>query len=234
MSSVTVHRIGGEIELDDRVSWCPPGVRASQPVSCYLIVGETGMLLVDTGIRAHEIEVLAALRELYDDALPLSMLLTRTEMECCLNLPAIEKRFPIEAVYYTGGITVPRSRAEVRRVSVEPGSSQWIEPHPGMRIELISPLMRLLPTLWVHEPETGTLLTSDAFTHGDGPAENGLAKFRWFSRAETGGIAAHVREVVADRRIVAIGPGYGRPFQGEEVAVQAAALADAIERIGLS
>ena len=234
MSATTVHCLGGDIDLDERVSWCPPGVRASQPVSCYLIIGETGALLVDTGIRAHEQEVLAALQELYDGGVPLSVLLTRTEMECCLNLPAIESRFPIDAVWYTGGITVPRSHAEVRRVSVEPGTAQWIEPHPGMRIELISPMMRLLPTLWVHEPETGTLLTSDAFTHGDGPAENGLAKFRWFTRAETGDIAAHVRSVIAERRISLIGPGYGRPYEGEEVAEQTAALAAAIERIGLS
>lgn len=231
---MTVHRLGGDIDLDERVSWCPPGMRATQPVNCYLLVGASGALLVDTGIRAHEEEVLAALGELHDDGVPLSVLLTRTEMECCLNLPAIEERFPITEVWYTGGITVPRSRAGVRRVSVEPGSSQWVEPHPGMRIELISPMMRLLPTLWVHEPETGTLLTSDAFTHGDGPAENGLAKFRWFERSETGAIAAHVRAVVAERDISLIGPGYGRPFRGEEVVAQASALADAIERIGLS
>lgn len=234
MSTTTVHRLGAEIDLDERVSWCPPGVRASQLVSCYLIIGDAGALLVDTGIRVHEREVLDALGGLYDGRVPLSVLLTRTEMECCLNLPAIEARFPIDAVWYTGGITVPRSRAEVRRVSVEPGTSQWIEPHPGMRIELISPMMRLLPTLWVYEPETGTLLTSDAFTQGDGPPENGLAKFRWFTRADTGDIAAHVRSVVGERRISLIGPGYGRPFEGEEVAAQSAALAAAIERIGLS
>lgn len=234
MSAIAVHRIGGEIELDERVSWCPPGMRASQPVSCYLILGDTGALLVDTGIRAHQGEVLAALGELYDGSVPLSVLLTRTEMECCLNLPAIEERFPIESVWYTGGITVPRSHAAVRRVSVEPGTSQWVEPHSGMRIEVISPMMRLLPTLWVHEPETATLLSSDGFTHGDGPAENGLAKFRWFARAETGAIAAHVRAVVAERDIAHIGPGYGRSFHGDEVAAQTAALAEAIERMGLT
>lgn len=231
--TTTVHRLGGEIDLDERVSWCPPDLRAAQPVSCFLIAGETGALLVDTGIRAHQDAVLDALGELVDRSVPLSVLLTRTEMECCLNLPAIEERFPIEAVWYTGGITVPRSRAEVRRVSVEPGTSRWVEPHPGLRIELISPLLRLLPTLWVHEPETGTLLTSDGFTHGDGPAENGLAKFRWFTRAETGPIAEHVRAVVAERDIRRIGPGYGRPFEGAEVDVQTEALAQAIERIGL-
>lgn len=234
MSTTTVHRLGGDIDLDERVSWCPPGVRESQPVNCYLIVGEAGALLVDTGIRAHEGEIIAAMQELYDGSVPLSVLLSRTEMECCLNLPAIESRFPIDAVWYTGGITVPRAHAEVRRVSVEPGTSQWIEPHPGMRIELISPMMRLLPTLWVHEPETGTLLTSDAFTHDGGPAVNGLAKFQWFARAETGPIAAHVRSVVDERDISLIGPGYGRAFRGDDVPAQTAALAAAIERIGRS
>ncbi|MDQ4214639.1 hypothetical protein [Microbacterium capsulatum] len=234
MSITSIHRLGGEIDLDERVSWCPPGTRTTQPVNCYLIRGAHGALLVDTGLRVHETAVLEGLDALLEDGTPLSVLLTRTEMECCLNLPAIEERFGLDAVWYTGGITVPRSTAEVRRVSVEPGTAQWIEPYPGMRIELISPLLRLLPTLWVHEPDTGWLLTSDAFTHGDAAPADGLSKFRWFTLADTRPIAAHVRTVVGERGIRTLGPGYGRPFTEDEVPSATRAVADEIERIGIA
>ncbi|MBN9157762.1 MBL fold metallo-hydrolase [Microbacterium sp.] len=234
MSLTTIHRLGGTIELDERVSWCPPGTRSTQPVNCYLIRGEHGALLVDTGLRVHEAEILEGLGALLADGTRLSVLLTRTEMECCLNLPAIEERFGLDAVWYTGGITVPRSRAEARRVSVEPGTAQWVEPYPGLRIELISPLLRLLPTLWVHEPASGWLLTSDAFTHGDAAAADGLSKFRWFSLADTRPIAEHVRAVVDGRAVRAVAPGYGRPFAADEVAAATGAVAAEIERRGIA
>ncbi|NUP73460.1 MAG: hypothetical protein HOQ07_02205, partial [Sinomonas sp.] len=87
-----VYRLGGEILLDERVSWCPPGVRRSQPVNAYVIRAESererGAVLVDTGVRLHEREILAQLEEILDPGEPLSILLTRTEMECCLNIPA--------------------------------------------------------------------------------------------------------------------------------------------------
>lgn len=237
VTTTSVHRIGGEIALDHTVSWAPPGASGSQEVSAYLVRGASGAVLVDTGLRLHEDAVLAQLSELLEDGQPLSVLLTRTEMECCLNLPAIEAAFGLDAVWYTGGITVPRSHAEVRRVSVEPGTSQWVEPYPGLRLELISPMMRLLPTLWVYEPETASLLTSDAFTHGgvDGrPVESGLQKFAWFTRAETTAIAAHVRRVVEERPVALIGPGYGSPFEGANtVTAQALMLAVAIEKVGV-
>lgn len=234
MPAITITRLGGDIELDERVSWCPPATRGSQPVSCYLIQSPTGDLLVDTGLRLHEEAVLADIDRLHDRSRPLSVLLTRTEMECCLNLPAIEERFGLHEVWYTGGITVPRSHAAVRRVSVEPGSSSWIEPHPGLRLELISPLVRLLPTLWVYEPESATLLTSDAFTHGQGPIDDGLAKFSWFRRAVTTPIAEHLRRIPAERPVRRIGPGYGDEFTGDAVADEFARLADAVQEVGLS
>jgi hypothetical protein len=237
MAGVTVHRLGGSIVLDGRVSWSPEGVKGVQDVNCYLIRGESGAVLVDTGLRLHEDAVIEGLTRHLPPGMPLSILLSRTEMECCLNLPAIERRFPVDAVWYTGGITVPRSAAGVRRVSVAPGESLWIEPYAGLRLEIVSPLMRLLPTLWVYEPETGTLLTSDAFTHA-GPdgrsADAGLQKFRWFDQAWTKPIADNVRAVVDSRPVTVIGPGMGAPIQGADaVRAEAGALALAIETRGV-
>jgi hypothetical protein len=232
-----VYRLGGEILLDERVSWCPPGVRRNQPVNAYLIRGVGGSVLVDAGVRLHEVEMLAQLGELLEPGEPLSILLTRTEMECCLNIPAIEERFTVDSVWYTGGITVPRSSAPVRRVSVDPGTSREVEVADGLVLELVSPLLRLLPTLWVFEPSSGVLLTSDAFTHRASPDEadpaDGLVKFAWFANADTAPIAADVRRIVESRGVTAIGPGYGLPFVGRDECLRAAEeLAAHLEEVG--
>ncbi|WP_442543595.1 hypothetical protein ACSBOX_17500 [Arthrobacter sp. KN11-1C] len=232
-----IHRLGADIELDEHVSWCPPGVRRTQAVNCYLIKGPSGSVLVDTGIRLHQEEIIEQLDRLLSPGEPLSIVLTRTEMECCLNIPAIEERFPVGAVWYTGGITVPRSKAESKRIAVDPGTSRRVEVLDGVVVELVSPLLRLLPTLWVFDPESGGLLTSDAFTHG-GSAEpetrEGLRKFRWFTGADTGPIARNIRDIFRDRDVRAVGPGYGAPFVGADVCLeQSRQLSQAIEEMGI-
>lgn len=232
-----VHRLGGEITLDERVSWCPPGVRRRQPVNAYLIRAASGAVLVDTGVRLHEREILAQLDELLGPDEPLSIVLTRTEMECCLNIPAIEAHHPVDAIWYTGGITVPRSTAPAHRVAVEPGTSAALEVRDGVVLHLVSPLLRLLPTLWVYDPPSGVLLTSDAFTHGTASGgrdpREGLQKFRWFGSADTRPIAADVRRIVGELRVTAIGPSYGSPFVGEaECRREAQRLAACLEGVG--
>ena len=86
----------------------------------------------------------------------------------------------------------------------------------------------------MHEPASGWLLTSDAFTHGDAAAADGLSKFRWFSLADTRPIAEHVRAVVDGRAVRAVAPGYGRPFAADEVAAATGAVAAEIERRGIA
>lgn len=236
-----VHRLGGEILLDEGTSWCPPGVRRREPVSAYLIKGDHGAVLVDTGIRLHEAEILAQLDELLETDEPLSIVLTRTEMECCLNIPAIEEHRRIDTVWYTGGITVPRSTASVQRIAVEPGTWREVEVREGITLHFISPLLRLLPTLWVFDPASGALLTSDAFTHLAPPVEDtasadpmaGLHKFRWFGDADTHSIAADVRQIVRERSVAAIGPGYGWPVTGADACRrEAELLAVCLEEVG--
>ena len=232
-----VHRLGGEIILDERVSWCPPGVRRRQSINAYLIRAEGGAVLVDTGVRLHEWEILAQLDSLLTPDEPLSILLTRTEMECCLNIPAIEAHHTVDAIWYTGGITVPRSTAPARRIAVEPGASAEVEVRDGVVLRLVSPLLRLLPTLWVFDPLSGVLLTSDAFTHGTGTSggdpKESLHKFRWFGSADTRPIADDVRRTVRELQVAAIGPGYGSPFVGEaECRREAERLAACLEEVG--
>ncbi|HJW00187.1 MAG TPA: hypothetical protein VJ617_13945, partial [Arthrobacter sp.] len=72
-----IRRLGADIALDGQVSWCPPGIRVTQPVNCYLIKGSAGSVLVDTGIRLHEGEIIRQLESLLDPGERLAVVLTR-------------------------------------------------------------------------------------------------------------------------------------------------------------
>lgn len=232
-----VFRLGGDIVLDEQISWSPRGASRRQPVNCYLIQGRSGSVLVDTGVRLHAAEIVNQLGQVLRAGEPLAIVLTRTEMECCLNIPVIEDHFEVTSVWYTGGITVPRSRANTHRIAVDPGSSTQVEPLPGITVELVSPLLRLLPTLWVHDPESGVLMTSDGFTHGwagESSPHDGLVKFSWFAETDSRPIARDVQEIFRSHTVSAIAPSYGLPFTGvENCRAEATRLAAAIREMGL-
>ena len=218
-------RLGGEIALDGQISWAPAGVRGSQPLNCYLLRSEAGAVLIDTGVRAHAGRIVAQLRGLLSEGSPLAVVLTRTEMDCCLNLPEIEAAFPVTAVYYTGGITVPVVEAARERITVEEGRPLDLEPLPGIPLRIHAPRLRLLPTLWPYDPLSQTLFTSDAFSHrrtgsaGVDPAAIGdqlRVKFSWLSQADAEPVRADLRGIFAADPVQAIAPGHGFPLLGKE------------------
>ncbi len=238
-------RLGGISEVGPTVSWCPPGITGWQPINAYLITSGDAAVLVDTGVGAHVDLVLEQLRASLRPGAHLSVILTRTEMECCLNLPAIEREFVVDEVWYTGGITVPVTRASPRRLQVDSGHPIELVAAPGITVRVYSPLLRLLPVLWIGDHASGALLTSDSFCHlltdDSGralpPDSKGLSafhsvKFGWIAdaaaTADTQAIARDVRAIVSDGW-TAIGPTYGAPVVGvEQVLAQADALADHI------
>lgn len=246
-----VARLGGVAPVGPDVSWCPPGFVGWQPINAYLIQDGDSAVLVDTGVGAHVADVLQQLRTLLSPATSLSVILTRTEMECCLNLPAIEREFDVDQVWYTGGITVPVSTAAARRISVDAGSSIELEAAPGITVTVYSPLLRLLPVLWVGEQRSRTLLTSDSFCHRLTDASGGELpydvralrafhdlKFGWISEANSEAdslaIAENVQAILGGRDWEAVGPGYGAPLVGKhDISSQAAELVSHLRGVGL-
>ncbi|TAM66662.1 MAG: hypothetical protein EPN48_16575 [Microbacteriaceae bacterium] len=246
-----VHRLGGTIALDGNVSWAPSSVRGSQPLNCYLIKNEHGSVLIDAGVRLHLPRILDQLEPLLDRDLPFFIVLTRTEMDCCLNIPAIEARFPVEAIYFTGGITVPRAAAQVRRISVKERSPLALEPVAGIALELFAPRLRLLPTLWPYDPVSQVLFTSDSFAHARSVPDRDeyfvtdeddsvdprcvldqvLAKFSWLTLTDASRVVQDLIEIFGERRIRSLAPTHGRVFTGKKVvALQHRLMMDALER----
>ncbi|WP_406630928.1 hypothetical protein [Amycolatopsis sp. WGS_07] len=221
-----VSRLGGSILLDGRVSWAPAGVRGTQPLNCYLIRSAAGAVLIDTGVRAHAAPIVARLRGLLAENTPLAVVLTRTEMDCCLNLPEIEAAFPVTAVHYTGGITVPVVDAARERITVEEGRPVDLEPIPGIPLRIHAPRLRLLPTLWPYDPLSQTLFTSDSFCHARTETDTVLdpeavaaqlrVKFSWLDHADPTPVLDDLRTVFAADPVHALAPGHGFPLRGKE------------------
>jgi hypothetical protein len=176
-----LHVIGGMIPLDRRVSWVPDDAVGYQPSNCYVLREGDAVLLVDTGIAVHEQLVLDELAALVGEGAPLTMFFTRGEMDCVSNLEPIARRFEVEQLF-TGGATNPfdafdelnAMRLRARRQQIDKkghgGDSMartpFIEMTPARSLAIESPLLRLLPTFWGWDAQTGTLFTSDTFTHG--------------------------------------------------------------------
>jgi glyoxylase-like metal-dependent hydrolase (beta-lactamase superfamily II) len=244
-----VFRLGGALERDGRLSWVAPDARGYEPMNCYLLLGGAGALLIDTGAGVHAEVIVAQLRELLPADAKLSLLLTRTEMDCPLNVPAIEAAFDVAIVRFTGGVTVPRgvANASVERFNVADGETITLEAAPGIELEICTPRLKLLPTLWPYDPVSRTLFTSDAFNyeawdapdgdvllsgdaaqHPDSVRSSLLAKFFYFSRADTGPIADDLR-VIFDRWDVAtIAPTHGRVIAGRDMVAR---HVDVLERV---
>jgi hypothetical protein len=244
------------------VSWVPAGSTGFQPSNCYLLsehnagdnAGAGSHLLVDSGVALHADQILDDLASLVGEGGGLSVFFTRAEMDCVSNLEPIARRFDIQRLY-TGGVINPFDAFEDlnlmalrgRRHQIDATRSgegdslaraASIEVGPGRVLEIESPLLRLLMTFWGWDAETGTLFTSDTFTHGimqraDDPrvidstvedtttaeqvAGHLFAKYEWLPRAT----CEPLREWLAakfdelDPEIVA--PSRGRVLQGRDV-----------------
>jgi flavorubredoxin len=237
-----VYRLGGLVELDGRLSWAPAGARGWQPANCYLMLGSDGAVLIDTGLRLHAPAIVEQLNTLLPRDLPLSIILTRTEMDCCLNIETIEAARSVQTIIYTGGITVPRAHADVYRVNVEEGQTLEMEAAPGLRIQLVAPRLRLLPTLWPYDPQSEVLFTSDSFGHARCEVDltrliisaRSVAavdveveviqqlrtKFAWLASADPAPVARDLIQIFDSRCVRTLAPTHGRMFQGEAVTNQ--------------
>jgi hypothetical protein len=181
------------------------------------------------------------------------MFFTRGEMDCVSNLEPIARRFDIEALY-TGGATNPfdafdelnAMRLRARRQQIDQkgqgGDSMartpFIEVTGDRSLAIESPLLRLLPTFWGWDAATGTLFTSDSFTHGlvddpsaprviDSPADddatlasvsaNLFAKYWWLPYATTEPLREWLAAKFADLAPEIVAPTRGRVLRGRKV-----------------
>jgi flavorubredoxin len=239
--------LGGPIPLDGRVTWAPATARGWQPAQCYLAVDADTAVLVDTGLKYHEAEVLAQLRELVPEGRRLSIFLTRSEFDCTGNFGAVLASFEVDSLY-TGGANNPfdafadttaipdgwRHKVELSRTAVGEAipiddSGRWL---------VLAPALRTLATFWAYDSATRTLFTSDLFGHTtvDSPdarpviedeaadtvsyeqvREHLLSKFFWLPWARTRKLENDLQEVFASRQVDIVAPAHGCVLKGEAI-----------------
>lgn len=243
--------LGGMIALDRRVSWAPKESSGYQPSNAYLLSGDagSGRLLIDTGLALHSKRILDGLAERIGEGGGISIFFTRAEMDCVSNLEPIASRFDVERLF-TGGVINPFDafadlsgaalrgrRHQVDRQRTEGGDAltraSSIVVAPGRILEIEAPLLRLLPTFWGWDAATGTLFTSDTFTHGvadrpDGPrvldsaaddnttpeqvAAHLYAKYEWIPRSN----CEPLREWLSEK-FTALDPEMVAPTRGQVI-----------------
>jgi glyoxylase-like metal-dependent hydrolase (beta-lactamase superfamily II) len=247
-----LHVLGGLIPLDGRVSWVPADARGWQPSNCYLVQEESGALLVDSGMAVDEELVIDQLTSLLGEGGETAVFFTRGEMDCVSNLGPLAQKFEITGLY-TGGATNPfdafddvnAMRFRDRRRQIDRRNEQGdavarsplVNVAPGRDIAIESPLLRLLPTFWGWDAKTGTLFTSDTFTHAtvDDPAgprivdavderetvesvrAHLLAKYEWLARANTSTLRDWLAAKFDELRPEAIAPTRGCVLRGRAV-----------------
>jgi hypothetical protein len=179
-----LHRLGGSIAVDGRVSWFPPALRGEAPVSCYVFEAAEPVL-VDTGLPVLEQALLAQLAPIVGDR-RLSVFPTRpVEFDSIGNMGAVLEAFAGLRVWSDmpmHGLAGWQARFELPPAEAD---STW-PPEAGVewlgfpdsveldggerRLEVIQPELRMLMTAWIHDPKSRTLFTSDMFSHVLAPA----------------------------------------------------------------
>jgi flavorubredoxin len=239
--------LGGPIPLDGRVTWAPATSRGFQPAHCYLSLDPEGALLIDTGLKYHEAEVLGQLKDLLPQGRRLSMFLTRSEFDCTGNFGAVVANFEVDSLF-TGGGTNPfdafsdmtavedswRKRVELSRTPVGDAipfdeSGRWL---------VLAPAIRTLATFWAYDSTNRALFTSDVFGHttiahaGDRPViddaatdtvtyeqvrEHLLSKFFWLSWAKTRKLKSDLEALFEARPVDIVAPSHGCVLAGRSV-----------------
>ena len=239
--------LGGPIPLDGRVTWAPATAKGFQPAQCYLALDPDGALLIDTGLKYHEAEVLGQLKELLPKGLRLSMFLTRSEFDCTGNFGAVVANFEVDSLY-TGGGTNPfdafsdmtavndswRKRVELSRTPV----GEAIPLDESGRWHVLAPAIRTLATFWAYDSVTRALFTSDVFGHttieqpGARPViddegadtvtyeqvrEHLLSKFFWLSWARTRKLKDDVQALFETHQVDMVAPSHGCVLMGRPI-----------------
>ena len=182
-------------ELTDDVHWitnCNPDGDRHLHMSEYLIRGEAGTVLVDSGSSHYQEEIIDEIDRLTDGEGPDVVLLTHSTLPHTENVPALVERWgEMETVAATGRypeiVGLPDASPRQLNQPVEFGGRPFTCVHPLLTDVTVSQ--------WVFDHESGVLFTAEAFGHyhDPGTCEQTSAEIE-------GGIPArHVDEFYLDK-----------------------------------
>lgn len=223
-------------------SWLPPGTTGLEPFNRYLALSNSDALLIDTGPRAHRATVLEALDRMVG-ARRLTVMVTRSELDCISNVGAVVDRFPdlrvigvMKNLPLLGLVHMertPRSGLTAERMPM----GRTLSDYGFERFKPMPPVIKTLSTIWMIDEVSGALFTSDSFSadlmrRPDDPLvrrdvedvpspatlrRHVLAKFDWLSQANKASLLSNWNRFFTDVRPAAIAPGLGRIQMGQDL-----------------
>jgi flavorubredoxin len=234
------------MELDGRVSAYPSDARGYSVSNCYLIKQGNRALLLDSGLSAHEASIIAQIRILTtpDTLLSVFPLRINEYMSVC-NVEAIAQNFNVEQCYSgnpDAALWVDFGRRsdanDTRPYSLKTtlvSRAETLHVGDSRAIDVFQAPLRLINTRWMFDHNTGTLFTSDSFSHewsdsADGPwsitagectttADHIRSfilntRYWWLEGGKTTELRRKLAAVFEKYPIETIAPGYGRVLRG--------------------
>ena len=226
-------------------SWLPPEATGFEPFNVYLALSPRDALLIDTGALAHRAALLDALGGLVG-ARRLTVMVTRSELECISNIGAVASRFPVSRVLGTmknlpilGLVHMDeetRRGLSADRILV----GRTLADYGFETFTPVEPVIKTLSTVWMVDQASGALFTSDFFSADllrgrnesvlrtnveglpsrDALRRSALTKFDWLSRADLTRLRAAWERLFAQTQPRMLAPGLGRIQVGADLAAR--------------
>lgn len=242
----SIYALGSSIPIDEHVSWMPTGRVGFMRLNSYLLVDDERNLLIDTGAQIHRAELLSQMVAVLGEGAEVSVFLTRVEGDCIGNLEALGDRFLLREVLGGGRLnpfdffedlnSIGGDRDAPELELSRKSNGETVRLSPSREVEVIQTPLRLLATFWLFDHGTGTLFTSDSFSHGIGESPDSespiieavssapgevaaflSAKFDWLEGADSSSIRSDLRAMFDRLDVKNIAPGHGRAFLGRDV-----------------
>jgi flavorubredoxin len=247
MSRVTeiapeVFAMSNLIVAEERVSWIAHGMEGYEPHHQYLLRRPYVALLIDTGMKVHVENIVAAIRELIGDR-QLIVYTTRSEPDCVGNLAHLVSAFPrlrlVNASVLNPSQLVHLPQGfEARDIPLQRlRYGQTLDSVGFPHVHVIEPLVRLLGTSWLYDGINHILFSSDyldvelmalpeddvvrSTTQGQPDVAHVragiLAKFAWLAHADTDVLTPRWDAYFAKTKPRILAPSHGRIVSGEDV-----------------
>ena len=243
-----LYSIASTIELNGLISSYPANAIGFTKGHCYLVKEGNDALLLDSGYTAHRGGIIARLRELLSDGDELSIYPLRLNeyMSVC-NVEAIAQTFrakqcysgnPDAAVWVAFSRHVERPADYVLKTTLVARRQEInLGPAKSRKLQAFQAPIRLIGTRWVVDSATGTLFSSDSFTHEWSTTEHGPwsigdaddvadmplvrsfllnTRYWWLEGGKTRELCDKIDAVRQEFDICRIAPGYGKITEGRD------------------
>jgi flavorubredoxin len=255
-----VYAVGGTVEHRGHISWVPAGAAGYAPLNAYVLTEGRAGLMIDTSLPVFEDAIVTQLKGLGLDEL--TIVLTRSvEFDSMGNAEVIAAKLPVKTIYAqmqyppTAWCYMREDEPELTPPATYEermfGYEDSIDLAPGRHLTLVDTKLKLLACAWVFDHATGTLFTSDSFSHVLAPdpytrvitedndhstvedvQRHLLTKFEWLMGARTDPVRTFLDRVFTRFDVQAIAPLGGCVLHGRAVVARHRALVDeALSRI---